>query len=121
MLDVAVPAAKPLCMEHIGWHRHPIDKAIINPHLLLNMNDKIRTMGTMLHHNNINNIHHVLRVLLVCTVDSKRVESSYNNPRLLIMAENKYMRRLRAHHQPLRNKFAQRTAWYRAEDLVMGT
>lgn len=110
MLDVAVPAVKTLCMEHIGWHHHPIDKAIINPHLLLNMNDKIRTKGTMLHHNNI---HHVLKVLLAHTVDNKRMESSYNNPRLLIMAENNYMHRLRAHHQPLRNKFAQRTLRHR--------
>jgi hypothetical protein len=101
MLDVAAPAVKPLCTEHIGWHHHHIDKAIISPRLLLNTNDKIRTKDTMLHHNNI---HHILRVLMV---GNKRVESSYNNPRPLIMAENKYMRRPRDHHQPLRIKFTQ--------------
>lgn len=107
MLAVAAPAVWPLCTEHTGWHHHHIDKAIINPHLLHNINDKIRTKDTMRHNNN--HIHHI-KVLPVPTVANKRVESSYNNLHRLIMAENKYMRRPRDHHQALRIRFA-RWVW----------
>lgn len=105
MLAVAAPAVKPLCMEHTGWHHPHTDKAIINPHLLHNINDKIRTKDTMHHHNN-NHIHRI-KVLPVPTVANKRVESNYSNLQALITAENKCTRHLRDHHQALRIRFAQ--------------
>lgn len=99
MLAVAAPAVSPLCTEHTGWHHPHTDKAIINPHLLHNINDKTRTKDTM--HRNNNHIHHIK----VLPVANKRVESNYSNLQALIMAVNKCMRRLRDHHQALRIRF----------------